>query len=134
MRVDIGNALADVATPGVPREALDRLDDRVAAAHDRIQLGRENDEHGYAALNQPDNVDVDAIERAVEPFEDCDTIINVGIGGSALGAATISAALDSDVEAYYLDNVDPKWVADHVESIDLSTTVLNVVSKSGTTA
>jgi len=134
MRVDIGNALAEVATPGIPREALDRLDGRVAAAHERIEEGRANNEHGYEALNQPANVDVDAIQRAVEPFDDCETLINVGIGGSALGAATISAALDSDVEAYYLDNVDPKWVADHIEAIDLSKTALNVVSKSGTTA
>ncbi|WP_135663901.1 glucose-6-phosphate isomerase [Halorhabdus rudnickae] len=134
MQVDIGNALAEVATPGIPRDALDRLDDRVGAAHERIETGRANDEHGYATLNQPDNIDVDAIQQAVEPFDDCETLINVGIGGSALGAATISAALDSDVEAYYLDNVDPKWVADHIDEIDLSKTALNVVSKSGTTA
>lgn len=134
MQVDIGNALAEVATPGIPREALDRLDDRVAAAHERIEAGRANDEHGYATLNQPANVDVEAIQNAVEPFDDCETLINVGIGGSALGAATISAALDSDVDAYYLDNVDPKWVADHLETIDLSKTALNVVSKSGMTA
>ncbi|MFW5955926.1 MAG: glucose-6-phosphate isomerase [Halorhabdus sp.] len=134
MKVDIGNALAEEATPGVPREALDRLDDRVAEAHERIEEGRSNDEHGYAALNQPENVDVDAIEAAVEPFADAETIINVGIGGSALGAATISAALPSDVDAYYLDNVDPSWVSATLEGIDLSTAALNVVSKSGTTA
>ncbi|MFW6437070.1 MAG: glucose-6-phosphate isomerase, partial [Halococcoides sp.] len=134
MKVDIGNALAEVATPGIPRDALGRLDDRVATAHERIEAGRATDEHGYATLNQPGNVDVDAIEAAVEPFADCETLINVGIGGSALGAATISAALDSDVDAYYLDNVDPTWVADHLETIDLSQTALNVVSKSGTTA
>jgi glucose-6-phosphate isomerase len=134
MQVDIGNALAEVATPGIPRDALDRLDDRVATAHERIEDRRTNNEHGYEALNQPDNVDVAAIQEAVDPFDDCESLINVGIGGSALGAATISAALDSDVEAYYLDNVDPKWVADHIDAIDLSKTALNVVSKSGTTA
>jgi len=134
MRVDIGNALDTVATPGVPEDALDRLDDEVAEAHARIEEGRANNEHGYEALNLPETVDTDAIRAAVEPFEDSEYVLNVGIGGSALGAATLSAGLDSDVEAYYLDNVDPEWVRGLLADIDLSTAAVNVVSKSGATA
>ncbi|QSG05475.1 glucose-6-phosphate isomerase [Halapricum desulfuricans] len=134
MRVDIGNALERVATPGVPEDALDRLDDRVADAHARIEAGRANNEHGYEALNLPETVDTDEIRAAVEPFADSEYLINVGIGGSALGAATLSAGLESDVEAYYLDNVDPEWVASILEEVDLPETAVNVVSRSGTTA
>jgi len=134
MHVDIGNALASVASPGVSRDALDRLDDRVARAHDRIAAGRADDEHGYAALNLPERVDPDAIRAAVAPFEDAETLLVAGIGGSALGAATLSAALESDVDAYYLDNVDPAHTRDLLDRIDLSNAVLNVVSRSGTTA
>ncbi|MCU4717181.1 glucose-6-phosphate isomerase [Halapricum hydrolyticum] len=134
MRVDIGNALDRVATPGVPEDALDRLDDRVADAHARIEEGRAKNEHGYEALNLPETVDTDEIRAAVEPFEDSEYLLNVGIGGSALGAATLSAALDSDVEAYYLDNVDPEWVESILGDVDLSKTAVNVVSRSGTTA
>jgi glucose-6-phosphate isomerase len=132
MYVDIGNAVE--ATPGVSRDSLERLDDHVAAAHERIEAGRRENEHGYAALNLPERVDTNAIHRAVEPFEDCEAFLNVGIGGSALGAATLSAALDSDVDAYYLDNVDPVHTSAVLDSLPLENTVMNVVSRSGTTA
>ena len=132
MYVDIGNALE--TTPGVSRDSLERLDDHVAAAHDRIETGREAEEHGYAALNLPETVDTNAIHNAVEPFADAEAFLNVGIGGSALGAATLSAALDSSVDAYYLDNVDPVHTRALLDSLPLDRTVLNVVSRSGTTA
>jgi glucose-6-phosphate isomerase len=132
MYVDIGNAVE--TTPGVSRDSLERLDEQVAVAHERIAAGRANDEHGYAALNLPETVDTNAIHRAVEPFDDVDVFLNVGIGGSALGAATLSAALDSDVDAVYLDNVDPVHTAATLDSLPLDRTVMNVVSRSGTTA
>ncbi|WP_121820566.1 glucose-6-phosphate isomerase [Halostella salina] len=134
MHVDIGNALASVASPGVSRDALERLDEDVAAAHERIEAGRADSKHGYAALNLPDTADPDAIRAAVDRFDDPDAVITVGIGGSALGAATLAHALDSDVDAYFLDNVDPAHVAGLLDSLDLSNVVVNAVSRSGTTA
>ena len=134
MRVDIGGALAATATPGVPRAALDQLDDRVGRAHERIQAGRADDDHGYAALNLPERTDPGAIRRAVEPFADAEAILTVGIGGSALGAATIADALPADTPAYFLDNVDPERVTRLLDSLPLADTAVNVVSRSGTTA
>ncbi|WP_458209764.1 glucose-6-phosphate isomerase [Haladaptatus sp. NG-SE-30] len=134
MRVDLGNALDTVASSGVSRDALDRLDERVANAHERIEAGRENHEHGYEALNLPATTDTDEIRTAVEPFADAETVLTVGIGGSALGAATLAHGLDSDVDAYFLDNVDPEHVSGLLDSISLSDTAVNVVSRSGTTA
>jgi glucose-6-phosphate isomerase len=134
MRVDLGNALDTVAAPGVSRDALDRLDERVADAHERIEAGRENHEHGYAALNLPETTDADEIRTVVEPFADAETVLTVGIGGSALGAATLARGLDSDVDAYFLDNVDPEHVSALLDGISLSDTAINVVSRSGTTA
>ena len=132
MYVDIGNAVE--TTPGVSRDSLERLDTHVATAHEQIEAGRADSEHGYAALNLPETVDTNAIHRAVEPFDDVEVFLNVGIGGSALGAATLSAALDSDVDAVYLDNVDPVHTARTLDSLPLENTVMNVVSRSGTTA
>ncbi|WP_158055667.1 glucose-6-phosphate isomerase [Halorussus halophilus] len=134
MRVDLGNALSEVADPGVSRAELDQLDQRVGDAHERIQQGREDDEHGYAALNLPETADPDAIRAAVEPFADAQNVLTVGIGGSALGAATIAHALPSETDAYFLDNVDPEHVTQLLSSIDLGSTAVNVVSRSGTTA
>ncbi|SDJ99239.1 hypothetical protein [Natronorubrum texcoconense] len=136
MNVDIGNALASVASPGVSRESLERLDEQVADAHDRIERGMDAHEHGYEALNLPVRTDPDEIRTAVEPVSDADALITVGIGGSALGAATITDALadESDTEAVYLDNVDPEWVSSHLERLPLENAAINVVSRSGTTA
>ncbi|SIR77793.1 hypothetical protein [Natronorubrum thiooxidans] len=136
MNVDIGNALASVAAPGVSRASLERLDTQVADAHERIERGMANGEHGYEALNLPQRTDPDEIRAAVEPVADADALITVGIGGSALGAATITNALadESDTEAVYLDNVDPEWVSSHLDRLDLENTAINVVSRSGTTA
>ncbi|MFA1609445.1 glucose-6-phosphate isomerase [Halobellus rubicundus] len=134
MHVDLGSALD--ATPGVSRASLERLDEQVATAHERIEAGRRNAEHGYAALNLPDTVDLDAIRSAVAPFDDPAAVLTVGIGGSALGAATFADALSapSDPDAYFLDNVDPEHVSELLASLPLDRTVVNVVSKSGTTA
>ncbi|RDI72184.1 glucose-6-phosphate isomerase [Halopelagius longus] len=134
MHVDIGNVLD--GTPSVSRDSLERLDGAVAAAHERIESGRADAEHGYAALNLPETADAGEIRAAVEPFGDPEAIVTVGIGGSALGAATLTEALadEDDPDAYYLDNVDPEHVSTLVESLPLSETVVNVVSRSGTTA
>ncbi|QLG50255.1 glucose-6-phosphate isomerase [Natrinema halophilum] len=134
MNVDIGNALATVASPGVSRDSLERLDEQVADAHARIERGMANAEHGYEALNLPERVDPDEILTAVEPIADAETMITVGIGGSSLGAATITNALDSDTEAVFLDNVDPEWVSYHLDRVSFENAAINVVSRSGTTA
>jgi glucose-6-phosphate isomerase len=134
MDVDIGNALASEASPGVSRESLERLDDAVGTAHERIDRGREDAEHGYAALNLPHTADPAGIRRAVEPLGDPDALLLVGIGGSALGAATVADALPTDAEAFVLDNVDPAETGAVLDSLPLSETAMVVVSRSGTTA
>lgn len=133
MRVDIGNCLDEVATPGVPRTALERLDERVGAAHDRIERGVADGDFGYAALRLPDTVDLAEIRTTVEPVADVDTLLVVGIGGSGLGAATIAAALGDDDTVQVLDNVDPNHVTRLLETVDLERTGIHVVSRSGTT-
>lgn len=137
MDVDIGNTLAAVASDGLTPKDLDELDDGVAAAHERIQGGRANDEFGYASLNLPETTDPEAIRTAVGAVSEPETsaVLTVGIGGSALGAETISTALGpAAVDHYVLDNVDPEATTELLDTLDLGTTVVNVVSRSGTTA
>ncbi len=134
MDVDIGNALATEASPGISRDALERLDEDVAQAHERIERGRANREHGYAALNLPETVAPDTIRAAVDPFTDVDHLLVVGIGGSALGAATLVDALDGELSVHVLDNVDPAAIDSLLDSVPLADAAVNVVSRSGTTA
>jgi glucose-6-phosphate isomerase len=132
MRIDLGNALASVASPGVSRESLERLDDDVARAHERIEAGREADAFGYAALNLPDRTDPGRIRSIAAEFPEAETVLTVGIGGSALGAATLTDALGLG-DHRVLDNVDPRDVDRTLETIDFEETVVHLVSRSGTT-
>ena len=134
MRVDLGGCLAPTAAPGLSRDALDALDDEVASAHERIAAGREADAFGYAALDLPETTDLEAIRAAVAGFDDPAAVLTVGIGGSALGALTITDALGGDPPHYALDNVDPARTRSLLETLDLDRTVVHAVSRSGTTA
>lgn len=132
MYIDFGNALAAETTHGVSEESLQRLDERVARSHDRIETGIENREFGYGCLALPEDTDADAIREAVDGF-DPGAVLTVGIGGSSLGADTITAALG--LEGHHtLDNIDPEHTRRLLDRLPLSETLVNVVSKSGTTA
>ncbi len=133
MDVDIGPALDEVATPGVSQAALARLDERVERAHERIVTGRNAADHGYAALDLPNMVDVEDLQAAVDRLPAAEEVILVGIGGSALGAATIADALGSRDRLHVLDNVDPHGVRASLASASLEDAVVHVVSRSGTT-
>jgi glucose-6-phosphate isomerase len=133
MKVDIGNALASEAQPGVSEAALERLDERVAVAHETIADGMTNATFGYESLNLPARTDAAAIEAAVEPLRGSEAVLTVGIGGSALGAVTVSRAL-GESEHYVIDNVDPEHTESLLDSLPLDSTAVNVVSRSGTTA
>ncbi|AGN02576.1 glucose-6-phosphate isomerase [Salinarchaeum sp. Harcht-Bsk1] len=134
MDVDIAGALSEHASPGVARASIDRLDDRVAAAHERIEAGRADGEHGYAALNLPERTDpaeiTTAVDRIARPI---DTVLVAGIGGSALGAATLANAVETDAEVVTLDNVDPAPTHRLLDAKTLDRTALVAVSRSGTT-
>jgi glucose-6-phosphate isomerase len=73
----------------------------------------------------------DAGERLADEF---DAFVNIGIGGSALGGATLVDALAPDSDVYFVDNVDPDRLARLLDDLPLRDTVFSVVSKSGRTA
>jgi glucose-6-phosphate isomerase len=134
MELDIGNALAAVAEPGVTESELRALDDRVAAAHETIEDGRSAGAFGYRALDLPAVVDPDAIHDAVDGFDPA-AVLTIGIGGSALGARTITTALGpADTDHRVLDNVDPAQVETLLVELPLAETLVHVVSRSGQTA
>jgi glucose-6-phosphate isomerase len=138
VRVDIGNALASEANPGVSRSRLERLDERVGRAHDRIAARRDDGAFGYTALDLPDRVDPEAIQSRVKRFEDAEAVLTIGIGGSGLPAATVTQALANADEdrppVHVLDNVDPEHVDGLLSELPLADTAVNVVSRSGSTA
>lgn len=66
-----------------------------------------------------------------------DTMIHVGIGGSDLGPRSVYEALRAYVrpgrQVFFVSNVDPDDAAAVLRRVNLDTTLVNVVSKSGTT-
>lgn len=74
------------------------------------------------------------VNQAGKPFT---TMVQVGIGGSDLGPRALYLALKAyslpGRSARFIANVDPDDTADILRGLDLSTTLFNVVSKSGTT-
>lgn len=126
METDLGNALSSVASPGMSRDSLERLNEDVAAARERIERGRENTERGYAALNLPETTDPNAIRATVEPVADAEALVVVSIGSSALDAATLADALESDVETHVLDNVGPKHINKVLNELPLAETTIRL--------
>jgi glucose-6-phosphate isomerase len=103
---------------------------------------------------------VDAIQRAHAagdlgfgdlPFDDTATkavidfarsraqpnLLILGIGGSALGPAALESALvppNSGKRLIVLDNIDPDFIRDSLDSIKPQDTLVNIIAKSGVTA
>ena len=95
---------------------------------------------GFAALPYRENVlsKVEAFARRVRGrFKN---FVQIGIGGSSLGAAAIAGALldrfhneRARPRLYFLDNVDPEETASLFERIDPAETLFHIVTKSGET-
>ena len=76
-----------------------------------------------------------------------DNVLVLGIGGSALGGIAVSEALlkpywnlltpeqrDNYPRLFFLDNIDPDQITGLLNTIDLKKTLVNVITKSGSTA
>ena len=76
-----------------------------------------------------------------------DNVLVLGIGGSALGGMAVCEALlkpywntltaeqrNKFPKIYFLDNIDPDQMTGLLDSIDLTRTLVNVITKSGSTA
>lgn len=109
-------------------------------------LGVIKSEPGFLRILKTDEYldEVEALKGWVKNF---DTLVVVGIGGSALGNLALHTSLkpmnwnhlssekrEGNLRVFVVDNVDPHFVGSVIEQIDLGRTLFNVVSKSGTTA
>ena len=133
-------------THGITEADLDSVAELVRREHERIASEHASQVQRWQDL--PDNTALadEIAEFAAEARARYTDFILIGIGGSSLGAiATISALthpfrnlLPDDRRVgprfFVLDNPDPEKVAATLETVDLSKTLVNVVSKSGQTA
>jgi glucose-6-phosphate isomerase len=132
---------------GVEDAQLDELAGRFPGVLARVQAAREANTLGFFDLPHQHEL-VDNIRAFAEGVGQAfDTTVVLGIGGSALGAAALQQALlkphwnelTDEAREYYprlyiLDNIDPTTIGPLLGRLDLRRTLVNVVSKSGSTA
>lgn len=132
---------------GIRPDALDGLAPRFQTVHEAVQSRRAGGELGFYRLAERTGL-IDEIDAFADgPGQAFETVVVLGIGGSALGATALLHALrgpdwnersdegrDHFPRLYVLDNVDPDTVAGLLDRIDVRSTLFNVISKSGTTA
>ena len=146
--IDYRNAMdgAVGAAHGISDAELDALQPYVSEQHARI--ASEHAANVQRWQNLPDDTALaDEIAAfAAEARDLYDDFILIGIGGSSLGAIATIMALGHPYRNllpkekrvgprfFVLDNPDPEKVKATLETVDLSKTLVNVVSKSGQTA
>jgi glucose-6-phosphate isomerase len=121
--------------------------ERFAAVHRDVQREREAGRLGFFDLTDQPELLAEIREYAASVRGAFDDLVVLGIGGSALGTRALGRALlhpfwnELSAEArggrprlQVLDNVDPSTIAPLLERLDPPRTLVNVVSKSGTTA
>lgn len=137
LRFDYQNLLhSDLIKCGISSESIVEMQSRCFEAHQEIILDRTADILGFYELPKQDiSHIVDYLKTIKDQF---DTMVVLGIGGSALGNKAVYSALKTELELkkklLVCDNVDPTMLYDILDQIDWDKTVFNLISKSGTTS
>ncbi|MCO5220993.1 MAG: hypothetical protein M9947_05330 [Thermomicrobiales bacterium] len=148
IRLDYRNAMVSAVgeASGLSDEQLRTVAPRAAKEIERIWA-----EHAAGDQKWIDLPDNKALVAEIETFatenrSKYDDFILIGIGGSSLGAISaiqalahpyrnlLPAAQRGGPRFFVLDNPDPEKVAATLSTVDLSKTLVNVVTKSGQTA
>ena len=139
--LDANGAFDHVAAgAGLSPERIAGLAGPVAAVVDEIATRRAAGKLPFYDLPY-DETSIAACEALAGDLRDRFTsLVVLGIGGSALGTRAAIEAVPADLRAAgarrveVLDNIDPSSLSQILDSLDLETTVFNVISKSGETA
>ena len=120
---------------GIPKVAFDKAAESSKHIVDNIQRA-----HAAGALAFGDLPSDEEAIKAVTDFARSHaypTILILGIGGSALGPAALESGLgrpNSGKRLVVLDNIDPDFIRDSLDSISPQDTMVNIIAKSGVTA
>jgi glucose-6-phosphate isomerase len=120
---------------GIPKIAFDKVSESSKHVVEHIQQAHDSGELGFGNLPF-DEAPVKAVTSFAKSHGQRNLLL-LGIGGSALGPAALDAALakpNSDRRLIVLDNIDPDFIDDSLQTIDPRETLVNVIAKSGVTA
>ncbi|MCB5225025.1 MAG: glucose-6-phosphate isomerase [Candidatus Cloacimonadaceae bacterium] len=137
LRFEYRNLLHSKDLPtAIPTEKVQDFRYACLQAHEEIQADRKADILGFYELPEYDVSPILDYVSSVDPH--FDSMVVLGIGGSALGNRALYSALKTERELkrrlLVFDNVDPVFLHEILSQIDLDTTLFNVITKSGTTA
>ena len=129
---------------GVTQELMDALAPKLEEARVAVMRAAGSGWLEWTDLPSADPSQFLDYAKAVRPH--IDAVVVIGIGGSALGTTALATALlpfyynersrqdrGGNPKLYVLDNVDPDETFDLLSRLDLKRTLVNVISKSGTT-
>ncbi len=113
---------------------LHGLRDRLESAHEQLLARRRGGELPFFDwVQQRENLSA-LKELADEVRQEAKTLLVVGTGGTALAAQALVCPLPpGPVQVLFADAIDPDHFAPLLDRLELSTTVFNVISKSGET-
>jgi glucose-6-phosphate isomerase len=133
VKLDVSNVLAEeIGDNGLIFDEVERTAKRA------LSLVSEKKFEELDFLNLPKQ-DLKTLKKISEKARQFEYFIILGIGGSALGPKVILESLSpfhnliKKPKVFICDNVDPTTLKHLIEFIDLKKTLINVISKSGST-
>jgi glucose-6-phosphate isomerase len=140
VRFDVNGMMASVAgAAGIKEEAINALIPRMQKIQADLQGRRQAGALPFYDLPYQTE-EVARVKALAETVKNaCDALVVLGIGGSALGTRALQHALlpsflPRKPALFVADNIDPATFGMLLDSLNLSRTYFNVISKSGETA
>lgn len=137
LRFEYFNLLhSDYLPTAVPASKVKDFHYACLQAHEEIAADRHAKVLGFYDLPEQDISHITSFMEQLDPV--FDTMVVLGIGGSALGNRALYSALKTERnlprKLFVYDNVDPDLLHEILAAVNLDTTLFNVITKSGTTA
>jgi glucose-6-phosphate isomerase len=136
--LNFSNMMEDViGAEGLSERIIENFSGRIEEAHKKIK-DRITPELAFIDLHSQDTSEIKNTARHIREISE--NFLILGIGGSALGPRAILEAmspfhnLQKKPRVFIYDNVDPRTLKHILSLLDLKTTSVNVISKSGSTA
>ncbi len=147
VRVDVNGAMEQcLGEAGIRSQDVESLQAAVVVAHERLDAQRRAKELRFRDLPYEKKEVQKIVDLATEVRSEIDTLVVLGVGGSALGARALYQALrppfhehrpgtaERGARLLVVDNIDPRTFEALLDEIDPHKTAFNVISKSGETA
>lgn len=138
LRLDLNNLLYERIGPqGIDWAAEFALHAQsLEGARDALWERKSNPEAFLGWIDVPE--DTETVRRVLRYRQAngwVEDLVVLGIGGSALGAQAVGTALgNGPVRLHFVDNVEPEPIIGLLRTLDPHKTLVNVISKSGSTA